>query len=85
MEGDLVGAMIANPRLKVEVENGIYDLATPFFATEQTMDHLGLAPNLRKNIKLQYYEAGHMMYVRDEDLAKLKANVATFIDTATKP
>lgn len=85
VEGDLIGAMIANPRLMVEVENGYYDLATPFFATEQTMDHLGLAPNLRKNIKLNYYEAGHMMYVRDEDLAKLKANIANFIETATKP
>ena len=85
VEGDLVGAMISNPHLKIEVENGIYDLATPFFATEQTMDHLGLAPNLRKNIKLQYYEAGHMMYVHDEDLAKLKANVANFVDSACKP
>jgi len=85
VEGDLIGAMLANPHLRVEVENGIYDLATPFFATEQTMDHLGLAPNLRSNIKLQYYDAGHMMYVRDEDLAKLKANVAAFIDTAAKP
>jgi carboxypeptidase C (cathepsin A) len=85
VEGDLVGAMLANPHLKIEVENGIYDLATPFFATEQTMDHLGLSSNLRKNIKLQYYEAGHMMYVRDEDLAKLKTNVAAFIETAAKP
>jgi carboxypeptidase C (cathepsin A) len=85
VEGDLVGAMLANPHLRVEVENGIYDLATPFFATEQTMNHLGLAANLRKNIKLQYYEAGHMMYVRDEDLAKLKANVAVFIENAAKP
>ena len=85
VEGDLVGAMLANPHLKIEVENGIYDLATPFFATEQTMDHLGLSSNLHKNIKLQYYEAGHMMYVRDEDLAKLKANVAAFIESAAKP
>jgi carboxypeptidase C (cathepsin A) len=82
---DLRAAMISNPRLQIEVENGIYDLATPFFATEQTMNHLGLAENLRKNIHLQYYDAGHMMYVRDEDLAKLKANVAAFIDGAAKP
>jgi len=77
--------MISNPHLQIEVENGIYDLATPFLATEYTMDHLGLAENLRKNIHLKYYEAGHMMYVRDEDLAKLKANVASFIDGASKP
>ena len=84
VEGDLVSAMIGNPHLMVEVENGYYDLATPFYATEQTMDHLGLSSALHKNIKLQYYEAGHMMYVRDEDLAKLKANIAAFIDNATK-
>jgi carboxypeptidase C (cathepsin A) len=82
---DLRIAMIGNTHLQIEVENGIYDLATPFFATEQTMNHLGLAENLRKNIHLQYYDAGHMMYVRDEDLAKLKANVAAFIDGASKP
>ena len=84
VEGDLVQAMVTNPHLKVEVENGIYDLATPFFATEYTMEHLGLPDNLRKNIHLQYYDAGHMMYVRDEDLAKLKTNIVGFIDTAGK-
>ena len=82
---DLRIAMLANPRLQVEVENGIYDLATPFFATELTMNHLGLPENIRKNVHLQYYDAGHMMYLHEEDLAKLKANVAAFIDSASKP
>jgi carboxypeptidase C (cathepsin A) len=85
VEGDLIQAMLANPHLQVEVENGIYDLATPFFATEYTMEHLGLPEKLQKNIHLQYYDAGHMMYLRDEDLAKLKANIASFIDGASKP
>jgi len=84
VEGDLVQALVTNPHLKVEVENGYYDLATPFFATEYTMEHLGLPEKLQNNIKLQYYDAGHMMYLRDEDLAKLKANIATFIDSAAK-
>ncbi|HKW63595.1 MAG TPA: hypothetical protein VJN89_13685 [Candidatus Acidoferrum sp.] len=81
---DLVQAMISNPRLKVEVEDGIYDLATPFMEAEYTVDHMGLPENIRKNIWHQYYEAGHMMYLHDEDLAKLKKNVANFIDTASK-
>ncbi len=76
--------MVTNPHLHVEVENGIYDLATPFFATEYTMTHLGLPENLQKNITLQYYDAGHMMYLREADLSKLKANVAAFLDNATK-
>jgi carboxypeptidase C (cathepsin A) len=85
VEGDLVQAMLTNPHLKVEVENGLYDLATPFFATEYTMEHLGLPEKLQKNISLKYYDAGHMMYVREEDLTKLKTNIAAFIDSAAKP
>src|SRR5260370_37826195 len=84
VEGDLLQAMLTNPHLQVEVENGIYDLATPFMATEYTMEHLGLPDKLQKNIRLQYYDAGHMMYLRDEDLAKLKTNIGTFIDGASK-
>ena len=76
--------MLVNPHLKIEIENGYYDLATPFFATEFTVEHLGLPDKLRKNITLQYYDAGHMMYVREEDLAKLKANVGSFIEGASK-
>ena len=84
VEGDLIQAMLTNPHLQIEVENGLYDLATPFYATEYTMEHLGLPDKLQKNIHLQYYDAGHMMYLRDEDLAKLKTNIATFIDGASK-
>jgi carboxypeptidase C (cathepsin A) len=84
VEQDLVDALVTNIHLHVEVENGIYDLATPFFATEYTMTHLGLPENLRKNISLKYYDAGHMMYLHEADLSKLKANVAAFLDNATK-
>ncbi len=85
VEGDLVQALLANPHLQVEVENGYYDMATPFFATEYTMEHLGLPEQLQKNIRLKYYDAGHMMYLRDEDLTKLKSNIVAFIDSASKP
>ena len=48
------------------------------------MEHLGLPERLQKNIRLQYYDAGHMMYLRDEDLAKLKTNISNFIEAAAK-
>lgn len=82
-EEDLVQAMLANPHLQIEVENGLYDLATPFFATEYTIDHLGLPPGYEDHIRQNNYEAGHMMYLREQDLTKLKANVAAFIDRAS--
>jgi carboxypeptidase C (cathepsin A) len=77
---DLAEAIVGNPNLQVEVECGIYDMATPFAASEWTVDHLGLPEKVRGNVSLKYYDAGHMMYVHEADLAKLKANVAAFID-----
>ena len=84
VEPDLTDALIANPNLRVEVENGIYDLATPFFETEYTMDHLDLPEKLRSHVQLKYYDAGHMMYVNPSAHAKLKANVTAFIENTLK-
>jgi carboxypeptidase C (cathepsin A) len=84
VDQDLAQAMITNPRLLVQVENGYFDLATPFFATEFTMEHLGLPEALQKNIKEDYYTAGHMMYLRDQDRVSLHNQIAGFIDRATQ-
>jgi len=83
-ERDLAQAMITNPRLLVQVENGYYDMATPFSATEFTMEHLGLPADLQKNITLDYYRAGHMMYLRDGDRVDLHNHIAAFIDRAAR-
>ena len=84
VQGDLAQAMITNPRLLVEVENGYYDMATPFFATEFTMDHLGLPDALKDHVQNKYYEAGHMMYLNDASRVKLHSNIAAFVDRATR-
>jgi len=72
-------AMSVNPHLRVHVASGYYDLATPYFATQHTLDHLGLEEELRANLSTSTYESGHMMYVRLQDLAKLKRELAAFI------
>ncbi len=84
-QSELTQAMVINPRLLVQVENGYYDMATPFFATEFTFSHLNLPADLQKNVKLNYYNAGHMMYLQDEDRVTLHNHIADFIDRATKP
>jgi carboxypeptidase C (cathepsin A) len=76
-------AMSQNPTLKVFVGNGYYDLATPFFATEYTFDHLGFEPGYEQRVTMKYYEAGHMMYVRRADREQLKRDVAAFITAAS--
>jgi carboxypeptidase C (cathepsin A) len=75
-------AMSMNPFMKVFVANGYYDLATPYFATEYTFNHLQLEPQLRSNISMEYYEAGHMMYIHRPSLEAQKQHLADFIDSA---
>jgi carboxypeptidase C (cathepsin A) len=72
-------AMSMNPHLRVFVANGYYDLATPYLATRYTFDHLELDESLRGNITMTYYEAGHMMYIHDPSLARLKADLDGFL------
>ena len=78
----LRAAMTHNPYLKIFVANGYYDLATPYFATEYTFNHLGLDENLRKNISMEYYDAGHMMYIHVPSLKQMKTDLAEFIKDA---
>jgi carboxypeptidase C (cathepsin A) len=77
-------AFVKNPYMKLFVASGYFDLATPFFATQYTLAHLALNPALQKNISTGEYEAGHMMYIRDESLAKLKRDVSGFMANALK-
>ena len=76
---DLAQALLTNPNLRVQIENGYYDLATPFFAIEYTIDHLAVPATARAHVEQRYYEAGHMMYVLEPELVKLKANIARLI------
>jgi carboxypeptidase C (cathepsin A) len=71
-------AMTQNQDLKVVIANGYYDLATPFFATEYTVSHLGLEPGLAGHVSLTYCEAGHMLYTRQSCLDNLRATMAAF-------
>ncbi len=75
-------AISMNPHLRVHVANGYYDLATPYFATAYTFNHLGLDASLLDNIGMSFYEAGHMMYVHQPSLHKLKAELAGFVRSA---
>lgn len=64
---------------KVFVANGYYDLATPYFATEYTFSHMGLDPEVRPNVSMEYYEAGHMMYVHLKSLDRLAGHLRDFV------
>jgi carboxypeptidase C (cathepsin A) len=80
---DLRKAMSRNPYLKVWVVCGHYDLATPYFAAQYNVNQMELDPSIRDNIRLTYYESGHMVYIYKPALEKLKADFITFVKDAT--
>jgi carboxypeptidase C (cathepsin A) len=76
---DLATAMKYDPDLKVMVNGGYYDLATPFYEGWYEMHHLPIPPKLQANIEYHYYQSGHMVYAHEPALKALHDNVATFI------
>jgi carboxypeptidase C (cathepsin A) len=78
----LRNAFVKNPYLKVMVAAAYYDLATPYFAAQYTFNHMGLNPEMHKNIVWNYYQAGHMMYIDNDSSAKLKKDIVDFMTAA---
>src|SRR6266478_3048271 len=76
---DLANAMKINPNLKVQLNAGYFDLATPFYQGVYEMHHLPIPANLQANIEYKFYDSGHMVYAKDSSLKMLHDNVAAFI------
>jgi carboxypeptidase C (cathepsin A) len=81
---DMATAMSKDPNVKVLILNGYYDIATVFYGVEHSIDHLGLTSEIKKNIIMKYYEAGHMMYTHQASLEKFRKDVSEFIGTTSK-
>jgi carboxypeptidase C (cathepsin A) len=76
---DLANAMKLNPNLKVQLNAGYFDLATPFYQGVYEMHHLPIPQSLQSNIEFRFYDSGHMVYAKDSSLKQLHDNVADFI------
>ena len=81
---DLAAAMSQNPQMKVLLNAGYYDLATPYYSAVYVMHHLPMVDSLQKNISYAFYPAGHMVYVNLDSLRMLHDNVAKFIESSHK-
>ncbi|MGH9558680.1 MAG: S10 family peptidase [Bryobacteraceae bacterium] len=78
----LRSALAKNPHMKVFVGCGYFDMATPYFAAEYTLSHMGLQPSLRKNVRFAYYDSGHMFYIDGPSRRKLRGDIGQFIKDA---
>ena len=81
--GDLRDALTKNPSLRLFSANGYFDLATPFFGTQYTLDHLALDPSLRPHVEFGFYRSGHMVYENDDARRALKADLVRFYREAS--
>lgn len=75
---DLRRAMVHNPHLRVFFGSGLYDMATPYFASMHTARHLGREPQIQDNLREAFYESGHMMYLHEPSRKKLRADLVAF-------
>ncbi|HEY2480855.1 MAG TPA: hypothetical protein VGI30_01495 [Caulobacteraceae bacterium] len=76
---DLASAMKYDPDLKIMVNGGYFDLATPYFEGWYEDHHLQIPAKLQGNIEYRYYQSGHMVYAHESSLKELHDNVAAFI------
>jgi carboxypeptidase C (cathepsin A) len=76
---DLAFTMKSNPKMKVMLAGGYYDLATPYFEGKFEMHHLPIPQKLQANISYHYYQSGHMVYVNEDVLKQFHSDVAAFI------
>jgi carboxypeptidase C (cathepsin A) len=77
---DIAVAMKQNPNLKVQMNGGYYDMATPYFAAEYELHQLPIQTSLQGNIEMHFYTSGHMVYAHEPDLKALHGNVSAFIE-----
>lgn len=81
---DLAYTMRTNPYLKVLFINGYYDFATPFYGAEFDVSHMLLDPQLQKNIRFTYYDAGHMVYLNPTTLPQMHRDLSAWYDEALR-
>lgn len=82
---DLKKAMSRNPYLKLWVCCGYYDLATPYYAAQTVLHGMLLDPTIRDNVRMTYYEAGHMIYINKPSLVQFRKDAGDFMQDAMKP
>lgn len=79
---DLRRAMGENPFMHVMIQSGYYDGATDYFSAKYVMWNLDTSGKVRDRLRFEGYRSGHMMYLRQEDLATSNEHIREFIQSS---
>ncbi|RIK16828.1 MAG: peptidase S10 [Acidobacteria bacterium] len=75
--------MRANPHLRVRIEYGYYDLATPYGAAEDMVAHLRLPEQALDRIEHAWFETGHMPYLGAASRVEEAEGITDFVRRAS--
>ncbi|MDV6344494.1 S10 family serine carboxypeptidase-like protein [Nitrosomonas sp. Is37] len=75
---DLKEAMNLNPAMRTQIVHGVFDLVTPYYASEMMIKQMALDPLISNNIKLKVYHGGHMPYLHQKTLDSLFEDALQF-------
>ncbi|MGJ0505947.1 MAG: S10 family peptidase [Methylocystis sp.] len=75
----LRGALALDPRLRVIVLHGLYDLVTPYFATRLLLDQLPALGDPGR-VSLLALRGGHMPYLEDESRKAMRDAARAFLE-----
>lgn len=75
-------AMSLNSDMRTLVLHGVFDLVTPYFASEIVIKQMALDARIRNNIQLKVYHGGHMPYLHQHALEAMFKDVVRFYESA---
>jgi carboxypeptidase C (cathepsin A) len=61
------------------IQGGYYDMATDYHTAMYTISHLQPGGEIKDRLRFSFYESGHMMYLRDEDLERANNDLRDFV------
>ncbi|HNP52166.1 MAG TPA: hypothetical protein PKJ85_10280 [Nitrosomonas nitrosa] len=75
---DLKQAMSLHPDMRVLIMHGVFDLVTPYYASEIIIKQMALDPQISKNVQLKVYHGGHMPYLQERTFHHMYEDTARF-------
>jgi carboxypeptidase C (cathepsin A) len=79
---DLRYGMALNPHMKVFLTHGLYDMVTPYFASDRLRNLLRLDETTAASLTVRHFAGGHMFYAWEDSRVAFRDAIATFYEGA---